>query len=428
VARKRILILSATALLAILLTLGVTVFYFNLRPMPKLVTVTLENPPAAGTPEFRRTMESVLGRSILPGNRIEMLQNGEEIFPAMLEAIRSARRSITLESFEFFGDQIPAQFAEALAERAEAGVAVHVVLDFVGSRKADSEHFERMEEAGVRLVRWREPVWYQSSRYNFRTHRKLLVVDGKIGFTGGANLADPWLGNPESGGYRDNHFRLQGPIVAQLQAAFMSNWVLAEGELLLGEAYYPSLEEAGNTEIQLVQSSPREGSKEIRTCYLVAIAGARATLRLAAAYFYPDPDMLQALTEAATRGVEVHILMPGEETEKMFVRYASRNRWGPLLKAGAHIHEYDQAMYHAKVLIADESWASIGSANFDNRSFRINDETNLNIFASDFIHVLIEQFDADVAISTTYDFNRWAERPWHERFRGWLGNAIGPHL
>jgi cardiolipin synthase A/B len=425
---KRTVIIPITAFLAILFTVGATLFYFNARPLPKLVTVPLEGVPAVGTQDFRHILKRVLLSPIIAGNEIHMLQDGEEIFPAMLAAIESAQHSVTLESFEFFGEEVPAMFSEALAERAEAGVAVHVVLDFVGSRKADPMHLERMEGAGVRLVRWRKPVWYQSSRLSFRTHRKLLIIDGRIGFIGSSNLIDLSLGNPQTGGFREIHFRLSGPIVGQLQAAFMENWLLAEGELLLGESYFPSLEQTGDKDVQLVQSSPREGAKRIRTCYLLGIAGARQSLRIAAAYFYPDPGMKQALVDAANRGVEVNILVPGEEMDTEFHRYATRNRWGPLLEAGIRIHEYDQAMYHAKMIIADEHWATTGSANFNNRSLRIDDETNINIFSHDFIRSLIQQFDQDVAMSNVCDLDRWRNRPWHERFRGWLGNFIGPHL
>jgi cardiolipin synthase A/B len=425
---KSTFVIPITAVLAILLTVGATLLYFNASPLPKLVTVPLEGVPAAGTQEFRHTLEQVLLSPIMGGNEIQMLQNGEEIFPAMLTAIRSAQHSVTLESFEFFGEEVPALFSEALAERAEADVAVHVVLDFVGSRKADPKHLERMEEAGVHLVRWRKPVWYQSSRLSFRTHRKLMIIDGRIGFIGSANLIDLSSGNPQTGGFREIHFRLSGPIVGQLQAAFMENWLLAEGELLLGERYFPNLQSTGDRDIQLVHSSPREGAKKIRTCYLLGIAGARQSLRIAAAYFYPDPGMKQALVDAAMRGVEIHILVPGEEMDAEFHRLATRNRWGPLLEAGIQIHEYNQAMYHAKMIIADESWATTGSANFNNRSLRIDDETNINLFSQDFIQSLIEQFDQDVAISKTCDLDRWNKRPWHERFRGWLGNIIGPHL
>jgi cardiolipin synthase A/B len=421
-------VISITALLTVLLSVGAAVLYFNARPLPKLVSVPLDRVPAVGTVEFENILKQVLLSPKVEGNEIQMLQNGEEIFPAMLADIRAAQRSITLETFEFFGDEITEVFSEALAERAEAGLPVHVILDFVGSRKANPKHLERMEDAGVHLVRWRKPVWYQSSRMSFRTHRKLLVVDGRIGFIGSANLIDLSLGSPASGGFRENHFRLSGPIVGQLQGAFMENWLLARGELLLGESFFPTLERTGDQKFQLVQSSPREGAKRMRTCYLLGINGARRSLRIAAAYFYPDPGMKQALMDAAKRGVQIDVLIPGEAIDKDFHRFATRNRWGPLLEAGIRIHEYEKAMYHAKVLIADDSWATTGSANFNNRSFRIDDETNLNIFSPDFVQTLIEQFDEDVAVSHTAQLERWQHRPWHERFRGWLGNLIGPHL
>jgi cardiolipin synthase A/B len=306
---------------------------------------------------------------------------------------------------------------------------VHVIMDYIGSRRAGSGKFERMEKAGVELVRWRKPAWYQFSRFNHRTHRKLLIVDGHTGFTGGANIADAWEGTPhDDGAYRDNHYRLRGPIVGQLQASFARNWLRARGELLLDERYFPPLEPAGELPMQVVNSFPREGHHRMRELFLHAFAAARQSIRIGSAYFYPDQTVLDALAEAARRGVEVDILVPGNSIDQGYIRQASINRWEPMLEAGVRIHEYELAMYHAKLLIVDDRWVSFGSTNMDNRSFRINDETNVNVLDGSLTDTLVAQMRRDMEHARRYDLERWRQRPWHHRFYGWLAMTIGAHL
>ncbi len=422
--RKRIIVIFLTLLLA-----GAgSVLYFNATPKDKLVKVLPNNGPKVDQQEFRRILDNLLETSITEGNRIELLKNGEVFYPRKLDAIAAAERSITMETYEFWGEEVAWDFAQALMERAEAGVKVHFIADYIGSVNADNGIWEKMEDAGVEVVRWRRPSWYQSGRFNHRTHRKLLVIDGKLGYTGGANTADPWKGSPETGGYRENHFELEGPIVGYLQASFLDNWLSATGELLLGEAYFPELEMKGDLEAQMVVSSPREGNKRIRLLFLLAIGSANEHLRIAAAYFYPDMQVKEALLAARERGVTIDILKPGEGGEDDWVRYASRNRWGDLLEAGVRIHEYHPVMYHAKSIMVDDQWTTIGSANFDNRSFRINDEANVNVFDAGFTRMMNEQFDADLETAELVTLESWQARTWRERMIGWLGNAIGPHL
>ncbi len=420
------LIVAAAA--DVLVTVVSFLVYFYAVPQPMRVAEPLSFVPAVDSDEFRQLQSVVLGSAATSGNRIEVLENGEEIFPAMLEAIENASRSITLETYEYWGEEVGSAFAEALARAAERGVAVHAIFDYLGSAPASRAQFTRMEEAGVEVVRWRKPSWYQLSRFNRRTHRKLLVVDGMVGFTGGANVADAWKGHPDDGGYRDNHYRMEGPVVAHLQNAFMQNWLNARNQLFYATEYFPLLDEVGELGIKIVSSSPREGTHRIRLMMLLALAGARDSIRLATPYFYPDNMIMEALLDARDRGVTVDILLPSAEYYSTAVREASRNRWGRLLEAGIRIHEYQPSKYHAKLYIVDDYWVSIGSSNLDNRSFRLNDETNAVIMNRELAATLVAQFERDLEQTETYHLEDWVERPWTRRLLGWLTMTVGWHL
>ncbi|MCC5788198.1 MAG: hypothetical protein JJT75_01075 [Opitutales bacterium] len=383
--------------------------------------------PSTSDDEFQATLAKILHTPLVEGNDIEFLRDGPEIYENKLKAIRNARHSITLEIYEFWGEETAGVFAEALAEQASKGVAVHAIFDFVGSQQAGEEKFTLMRENGVEVIFYRKPEWYRSSRFNFRTHRKLLVVDGQIGFTGGANIGDAWIGEADTR-YRDNLFKLTGPIVAYLQSAFLENYSLATGKTLLGKNYFPRLEPQGEQIMQTVISSPREGQKRIRTLLLMLFASAESHIRICTAFFYPDDLLIESLVAARDRGVEVDILAPGENTPEKWVRYASRNRWQPLLENGVRIHEYQPTNIHAKMFIIDEAVVSIGSANFHNRSFRLNDETNVNLFSSSAIQEAITIFTKDLQEARQITLEEWENRPWRENFRGLIGNLIGPHL
>ena len=347
-------------------------------------------------PQFLRSMGQLLGPAIVPGNEVMAFQNGDQIFPAMLEAIRGAQESITFETYIYWSGGIGQQFADALSDRARAGVKVHVLLDWLGTGKIDGKFLEEMKTAGVELERYHPLRWYDWSRVNNRTHRKLLVVDGKVGFTGGVGIADEWTGDGTvKGHWRDSHYKIEGPAVAQMQATFCDNWIKTRAKVLFGPQYFPELKQIGRSRAQVFKSSPVEGSESVRLMYLLSIASATKTIRLQAAYFVPDDLAIETLISARKRGVKIEIIVPGSQTDSEIVQGASRSRWAPLLDAGVEIYEFQPTLYHCKVLIVDDVWVSVGSTNFDNRSFRLNDEANLNIYDAMFAVDQVTVFESD---------------------------------
>ena len=367
-------------------------------------------------PQFRRSMGVLLGPQILEGNRVETLVNGERFFPAMLEAIRGATRTITFETYIYWSGAVGEQFTAALIERAQAGVKVHVLFDAFGSGRIDKAAVERMKQAGVRIERYNPVRIHMLARLNNRTHRKILVVDGRIGFTGGAGIADEWAGdarNPKE--WRDTHFRIQGPAVAQMQAAFMENWIEVTGQVLHGADYFPPLGPAGKELAQFSISSPGGGGESMQVLYLLSIAASARTIDLSAAYFVPDNNEVRMLVAAAKRGVRVRIIMPGHETDSPVVRRASRSTWGDLLKAGIEIYEYQPTFYHCKVMVVDGVWTSLGSTNFDTRSFSVNDEANLNVHDRQFAAAQLAVFEQDLKRSRRITLEEWQNRPWREK-------------
>ncbi len=351
---------------------------------------------AVEDPQFLRSMGQLLGPAIVPGNRVTALQNGDEIFPAMLAAIRSAQQSIVFETYIYWSGEIGQQFSDALCERAQGGVKVHVLLDWLGAGKIDGKFLDAMKEAGVEVERYHPLRWYDLSRLNNRTHRKLLVVDGRIGFTGGVGIADAWSGRGDTKDHwRDSHYQIEGPAVAQMQSTFGDNWLKIRAKVLFGSAYYPELEQLGRSRAQVFKSSPTEGSESVRLMYLLSIASAAKSIKLQAAYFVPDDLTVETLVTARKRGVTIEIIVPGPHTDSEVVQAASRSRWAALLDAGVEIYEFQPALFHCKVLIVDGVWVSVGSTNFDNRSFRLNDEANLNIYDAVFAAEQTTVFEAD---------------------------------
>lgn len=368
------------------------------------------------SPQFRREMDAMLGPDVLAGNRVEVLQNGDQIFPAMLAAIGGARQSITFETYIYWSGRIGKAFADALKERAEAGVRVHVMLDWAGSMKMEQRFLDELTDAGVELRRYHPIRWYSISRLNNRTHRKLLVIDGRIGFTGGVGIADQWQGHaqdPEH--WRDLHFRIEGPVVAQLQSGFMDNWIKSTGVVLHGDLYYPPLEPVGEQAAHLFVSSPAGGSASMHLMYLLAIAASVRNIDLEAAYFVPDDVVIAALLAARDRGVRIRVLVPGKHIDSSLVRISSKRCWGGLLEKGVQIHEYQPTMMHNKMLILDGHLVSVGSTNFDMRSFELNDEASLNILDNDFAARMTAVMEADLAHSLPYTLAMWQRRPWRQR-------------
>ena len=349
---------------------------------------------SAASPEFRQSAGSLLGPNFVGGNNITTLINGREIFPAMLVAIRSAKRSINFETYVFWDGDIGKEFTNALAERARAGVHVNMILDARGTQKMGLANKKQLEDAGAQIVKYHSVFWPDPRRYNNRTHRKLLIVDGKTAFIGGVGIADLWAGNADSTKHwRDNHYRVTGPIVAQLQGSFMSNWMKTRGTVLHGDAYFPPLDNTGSSLAQAIRSGPRYENLDLM--YLLAIASAKKSLRIENAYFLPDDLVRKELVAAAKRGVKVEILVPGKKIDQKLVRAASKRHWPELLEAGIKIYEYEPTMVHVKLMIVDDTFVSVGSGNFDNRSIRLNDEANLDVLDRQFAAEQTRFFEMD---------------------------------
>ena len=398
-------------------TFLVVMFALNFSRPEKKLAWRLEHRYAVSDPQFRREMGVMLGPGITSGNRVTALQNGVEIFPAMLEAIRAATTSITFETYIYWSGEIGQAFSDALSERAKSGVSVSVIVDWVGSAKMDRSLLEHMEAAGVRVQRYRPLRWYNLRRLNYRTHRKLLVVDGKVAFTGGVGIADLWEGNAEDPDHwRDTHFRVEGPVVSQFQAAFNDNWIKTTGELLNGTKYFPTQERAGEHDAHLFIASPAGGSESMHLMYLLAIAASARSMDLAASYFVPDDLVISALLAARQRGVRVRILVPGPYIDTEAVRIASKATWGKLLQAGVEIYVYQPTMMHTKLLIIDDELVSVGSTNFDPRSFRLNDEANLNVYDAGFAAQMTKVFEQDLKPTVRYTYEMWKRRPFREKF------------
>ena len=373
-------------------------------------------------PQFARTMGTLLGPPLDGGNAVRTLVNGDRIFPAMLEAIRGARRTITFETFIYWEGNIGRQFTDALCERARAGVKVHLLIDAVGSARVDKAYLKEMTDAGAEVRLFHPLRWFDigsAARLNNRTHRKLLVVDGRVGFTGGVGVADEWREDAQDPQHwRDTHYRVDGPIVGQLQAAFVDNWVETTGRVLHGEAYFPPMEAAGGQFAQVFKSSPKgSGSESMQIMYLLSFAAARQHIRLGTAYFVPDDLTIRALLAARERGVRVQVIVPGKLTDLPITRNASRALWGDLLRAGVEVLEYQPTMYHCKVLVVDGRWVSIGSANLDNRSFRLNAEANLNVLDPEFAAEQARLFDEDLKRCRRISYQEWKNRPFGQKFK-----------
>jgi cardiolipin synthase len=415
--------------IAVVATLAVTFVAANLMESEKKIESDVKRLYSVTDPQFLRSMGVLLGPSIVEGNRVKHLENGDEIFPEMLEAIRSAKKTITFETYIYWSGDIGKAFADALCERARAGVKAHVLLDWVGSAKMDKAMVESMKYCGVEIERYHQPAWYNLTRMNNRTHRKLLVVDGAIGFTGGVGIADQWTGDAQDKEHwRDSHFRIEGPVAAEFQAVFLDNWMKATGRVLHSPDYFPKIEHAGTAPAQMFSSSPTGGSESMQLMYLLSIASASKSILLSSSYFVPDELALKALADAAKRGVRIKIITPGDHIDTEVVRRASRARWGELLEAGVEIFEYQPTMFHCKVMVVDGFLVSTGSTNFDNRSFRLNDEANLNIYDQAFAAEMVKVFEKDLAQSRRITLESWEGRPAMEKMVEQTMSLIGHQL
>jgi cardiolipin synthase A/B len=374
--------------------------------------------------DFTRMLAVLAEAEPYPDTAIEVLTNGDQFYEAELDAIRAAKNHVCLEAYIFQKGEIASRFIKALTERARAGVKIRIVLDGVGSLNTWRRTFRELIAAGGE-VHWYLPFrWYNLTRYNNRTHRELLVVDGTIGFLGGAGIADHWFkSRRRKARWRDTMVRVEGRAVASMQAIFAENWVEASGELLTGTRYYPECESTGSASAMIIDSTPSAGrSTRARMLFQTLIACAQRSIHITTPYFLPDRGARQAIVDAVQkRGVEVKIIVPGKHSDHLLTRRSSRRIYGDLLKHGAQIYEYQPSMIHTKSLVVDGVWSVVGSTNFDSRSFGLNDEMNLAARDEKLADRLERDFQRDLADSRRVTYKKWRRRSPFERIHEWLG-------
>lgn len=407
-----------------------TILFLLLLFEPNLPYRTTAPHAPLASPQYMNFLSAIVNARLFSVNDLLVLSSGEAIYAAELQAIRAARRSIHLEVYLFLRGRIGDEMLAALTERARAGVAVRVVVDRIGSLATPGRYFAPLREAGG-SVQWYQPIaWYTLKRFNNRTHRDLLIVDGTTGYVGGVGVADFWLG-PRGRGrpWRDTMVRVSGDLVKGLQTSFAENWLEAAGEILSAEEFDLDAE-AERQNLQagaglVINSTPSAGrSTRARILFQVLLASARESIQITSPYFLPDRSLTRELLRAVERGVAVTVLMPGAWNNHPIARLASRRRYGLLLKGGVHIYEYQPAMIHAKVLIVDSTWCVVGSTNFDNRSFGLNDEVNVAIMQTALAARLQADFLSDLARSRAITLDEWRRRPLSERVLASLGSVL----
>ena len=366
---------------------------------------------------LRRGLEGMIGVPATEGNSVEVLRNGDEILPAMLDRIAGARRTVDLLTFVYWRGEIGARFAEALCDRARAGVRVRVLLDSWGARPMEKSLLTRMGEAGVQIHWFRRFARMKAHKANHRTHRKVLVVDEEIRFTGGVGIADEWNGDARNDGeWRDTHFRIRGPAVDGLRAAFLDNWIETDETLFDATVdRFPDQPQPGSTVIQIVRGSSEVGWSDISTLFLALLELAQERIRITTAYFVPDARLHERLADAAERGVRVEVLLPGPHADKRFVQLAGESSYARLMECGVRLWNFQPSMLHAKIMTIDGVAANVGSANFNSRSTKLDEEINLVAFDPELVRVLDAHFEEDLERSVAIGAGRWGRRSLPQR-------------
>jgi cardiolipin synthase len=371
-------------------------------------------------PSFRYTIQSTCQAQLYHGNRVTIFTDGPAFYPAILDAIRGATRTINMECYIFQPGKVGDEYITALTERARNGVNVTIVVDAIGSMMLWGRPVARLRAAGCRILSYQTLRWYALHRINNRTHRELVVIDGSVAFAGGAGVADWWAypdgRNPRP--WRDTMARIEGPVVSALQGVTAENWLECCGEILTGPDYFPDLEPRGETTAFSFKSSPSDRATTSRVTFQLLMEGADKTVRVATPYFLPDRSLRLALVRMAERGVKVTVILPGRHTDQHWVRLASRRMWGQLLGAGIRIFEYQLAMMHAKILIVDDLWTVLGTTNIDNRSFEHNDESNIAMRDPAVAARLLQDYERDLAGSREVTLEMWERRPLWEKLVG----------
>ncbi|MEP7243839.1 MAG: phospholipase D-like domain-containing protein [Gammaproteobacteria bacterium] len=353
--------------------------------------------------------------AVYDGNSGRLFQNGA-VFPAMLADIAAASKSVHLETFVWTEGQLETQFVDALCERARAGVKVRVLRDALGGSKASKGALERLTASGARLSCYCEPKWWNIGRFNNRTHRKLLILDGRIGYTFGHGVSDQWLGDGEDPDHwRDTAIRLEGPVVHGMQAVFSQNWVEESRTLPVDPECFPRLEEAGPSPAHVVSSASGDAVSSVAMLYTIAIACAHKEVLIQNPYFAPNPGVVELLGMMVKRGIQVHLMVPGKHTDSPFVRRAGSHLYADLLEAGVRLYEFDRTLIHQKVVVIDGQWSHIGSTNFDARSLALNEEIGVGILDEKIAGELKSAFKADLGSCRELKLDQWRRRPLYDR-------------
>ncbi|MYW19465.1 cardiolipin synthase B [Streptomyces sp. SID486] len=367
---------------------------------------------------LRRRLERLIGVAATEGNDLVPLRNGDEIFPAMLETIRSARHTIDMMTFVYWRGQIARDFAVALADRARAGVRVRLLLDGFGAKEIERDLLDLMDTSGVQVAWFRRPVWLSPFKQNHRCHRKALIVDEHTAFTGGVGIAEEWCGDArDPGEWRDTHVQVRGPAVDGIAAAFAQNWAECHEELFDDRDRFTEHAQAGSAVVQVVRGSASIGWQDMQTLIRVMLTSAEERFRLATAYFAPDTYFIDLLCQTARRGVRVEILLPGPHTDQRACQLAGQHHYARLLEAGVHIRQFQPTMMHAKIITVDSVASLIGSTNFNRRSMDHDEEVMLAVLDEAFTAALDRDYDADLERSVDIDPARWRRRALAQRAR-----------
>ncbi len=414
VRRAFVILLAAAGIVAMLLMLA-----------QDQETLKVRSAISAEDPRHSAYLAALVGAALSRGNRYDVLTNGDQIFPAMLDAIGNAKRRISFETYIYDKGEVADRFTVALEEAARRGVHVNMVVDSVGASGMKADDIKRLEAAGCRIGSFHSLTWYNLEDVNYRTHRKILVVDGEVGFTGGAGVADHWLGHADSKEHwRDTQIRMRGPIVRLVEGAFFENFFETAG-IVTPELDDPKAEADDIGHSLVLRSSPTGGSNDLKRLYLLGLASARRTVDITSPYFVTDESSEWSLKDAIDRGVKIRVLVEGDKTDAMPVKYASREAYDRLLSMGIEIYEYQATMMHTKTLVVDGAWSMFGSANFDNRSLELNDELNVAVSDRDLARRFTDDFEQDLRVSSRLDLTRWRQRSWLEKSRETFWSYFG---
>lgn len=375
-----------------------------------------------------QTLAGLTGGAVYEGNHVSVLQNGA-LFPAMAADIEAAHCTVHLETFVWTAGEVERQFVDLLCSKARQGVKVRLLIDALGGSRATAARLRQLRDAGVELSEYCRPAWWNLRRFNHRTHRKLLIVDGAVGYAFGHGIADQWLGDGEDADHwRDTAVRLEGPIVCALQSVFMENWIEETNCVPAGDGCYPQLEHKGDVAVHVVSSASEEVGSKVALLYTLAIASARKEVIIQNPYFAPDDGVCELLAKMVKRGVAVHLMVPGRKTDSPFVRLAGSHLYRTLLETGVHVYEFEPTLPHQKIVIIDGVWSHVGSTNFDARSLALNEEVGVGILDRQIALELKEAFNADLKRSSELRLERWRRRPLLERGCSWLAYQLHSQL